>query len=241
MLHFAVLIVSLFAAPVRWYSTVEEASAQALKTNKPMLIDFWAGWCEPCRKMEKDVYTDTAFAGAAEQYLLIRIDFDKKTALARKYNVAALPTVLFTDSYGNELFRNRGFIDGKRLAEVMRALPADVTDFNNINRILAQDKNNFEALQAMGKKLRAASLFIPSNDYYERALQRPEAKSNPAAREAIMSEMGLNSLEVRDGKRAAEIFEKCLKEFPTSEHKSEWTQNLNRARALTDNKDKAKR
>jgi len=228
----AVLIISLFAAPVRWYSTVEEASAEALKTNKPILIDFWAGWCEPCRTMEKAVYSDSAFTSAADQYLLVRIDFDKKTALSRKYNVAALPTILFTDSYGNELFRNRGFIAAKRLAEVMRALPADVTEYNNLNKILSQDKNNFDVLQTMGKNLRAAGLFLPSNDYYERALQRTEAKTNLAAREAIMSDMALNSLEVRDGKRAAELFQRLLKEFPGSPRKADWTENLSRARAL---------
>ena len=228
----AVLIISLFAAPVRWYSTVEEASAEALKTNKPILIDFWAGWCEPCRTMEKEVYSDSAFTSAADQYLLVRIDFDKKTALSRKYNVAALPTILFTDSYGNELYRNRGFIAAKRLAEVMRALPADVTEYNNLNKILSQDKNNFDVLRTMGKNLRAAGLFLPSNDYYERALQRTEAKTNLAAREAIMSDMALNSLEVRDGKRAAEMFQRLLKEFPGSPRKADWTENLSRARAL---------
>jgi len=228
----AVLIISLFAAPVRWYSTVEEASAEALKTNKPILIDFWAGWCEPCRTMEKEVYSDSAFTSAADQYLLVRIDFDKKTALSRKYNVAALPTILFTDSYGNELFRNRGFIAAKRLAEVMRALPADVTEYNNLNKILSQDKNNFDVLRTMGKNLRTAGLLLPSNDYYERALQRTEAKTNLAAREAIMSDMALNSLEVRDGKRAAELFQRLLKEFPGSPRKADWTENLSRARAL---------
>jgi len=228
----AVLIISLFAAPVRWYSTVEEASAEALKTNKPILIDFWAGWCEPCRTMEKAVYSDSAFTSAADQYLLVRIDFDKKTALSRKYNVAALPTILFTDSYGNELFRNRGFIAAKRLAEVMRALPADVTEYNNLNKILSQDKNNFDDLRTMGKNLRTAGLLLPSNDYYERALQRTEAKTNLAAREAIMSDMALNSLEVRDGKRAAEMFQRLLKEFPGSPRKADWTENLSRARAL---------
>jgi len=178
------------------------------------------------------VYSDSAFTSAADQYLLVRIDFDKKTALSRKYNVAALPTILFTDSYGNELFRNRGFIAAKRLAEVMRALPADVTEYNNLNKILSQDKNNFDVLRTMGKNLRTAGLLLPSNDYYERALQRTEAKTNLAAREAIMSDMALNSLEVRDGKRAAELFQRLLKEFPGSPRKADWTENLSRARAL---------
>ena len=114
----------------------------------------------------------------------------------------------------------------------MRTLPADVTEYNNLNKILSQDKNNFDALQTMGKNLRTAGLFLPSNDYYQRALQRAEAKTNLAAREAIMSDMALNSLEVRDGKRAAELFQRLLKEFPGSPRKADWTENLSRARAL---------
>jgi len=39
-------------------------------------------------------------------------------------------------------------------------------------------------------------------------------------------------LEVRDGKRAAEMFERLLKEFPGSQRKAEWTENLSHARAL---------
>ncbi|PYR97271.1 MAG: hypothetical protein DMG12_24445 [Acidobacteria bacterium] len=41
-----------------------------------------------------------------------------------------------------------------------------------------------------------------------------------------MTDMGLNSLEVKDGKQAADTFEKCLKEFPNSRHRPEWTLNL---------------
>ena len=92
-----------------------------------------------------------------------------------------------------------------------------------LDRILAEDKNNFEALRAMGESLRAAGLYLTSNDYYARALQRNEAKGDPSIRERILTDMGLNLIEVKDGKRAVELYEKCLKEFPSSPNEPEWT------------------
>src|SRR5262249_48378194 len=219
----------------------EEASSAAIKVNKPMFLDFWADWCGPCKQMEKDLYSNAAFAKAADGFVLVRINFDKKTALARKYNVEDLPTVVFTDSYGSEFIRHRGFLDAKPFIELMKALPPDVAEFNTFSRILTQDKNNFEALQNMAKHLHDASLFLASNDYYARALPRSEVKANPAVKESIMTEMASNSLSIKDGSGAADILEKCLKEFPKSDRSVEWTLNLGRAYLFADKKDKAKK
>src|SRR5947209_3471350 len=179
------LSLSANAADIHWYSTLEEATSAAIKVNKPMFMDFWADWCEACKVMEKDLYRDEAFASVADRFVLVRIDFDKKTALARKYNVEALPTVVFTDSYGGEFIRHRGFLDVKPFVALMRALPSDVTESNAYSKILTQDKNNFEALRNMAMHLYDASLFLSSNEYYARALQRTQAKVNPAAKESL--------------------------------------------------------
>src|SRR4029079_9920758 len=105
---------SAHAGSTRWYNSVEEASAEARETTRPMLLDFWADWCVACKVMEKEVYNDQGFVDAAQSFLTVRIDYDKKTAIAKKYNVIALPTIVFTDSYGNEIFRYAGFIDVQR-------------------------------------------------------------------------------------------------------------------------------
>jgi thioredoxin-like negative regulator of GroEL len=235
---FTVLTISLAIVPsasaetARWYSTVEEASALAKESNKPLLLDFWADWCAACKVMEKDVYSDDAFTRAASPFVLVRVDADHRTDLARKYNVGSLPMLVFTDSYGGEIFRHSGVLDVQPFVALLQSLPHDMSPYNAFTRVLARDKDNFEALTDLGRTLRAASLYRSSNDYYARALQQRGAKADAARREAILSDMGANYLEVREGKKATDVFQRCLKEFPSSRSRSQWTADLARARAI---------
>jgi len=226
---------------VHWFSTLEEASSAAKESGQPILIDFWADWCAACKVMDKEVYSEPAFAEAAHHFVAVRINFDKKTAIARRYNVSELPTLLYTDSFGGELFRHTGFLGGRPLAELLHSLPSDVGKFNRLDQILVQNKNDFRALKDMGGDLRAAGLFLASNDYYGKALDTKEAKADPNERGAILTEMGGNSLELRDGKQAADTFERCLKEFPNSPQSATWMLGLGNAYALADKKDKARK
>jgi outer membrane protein assembly factor BamD (BamD/ComL family) len=123
----------------------------------------------------------------------------------------------------------------------MRSLPANVGEFNRLDRMLAEDKNNFQALNGMAGALHAAGLFLGSNDYYERALGTKEAKAVPPERERILTEMAANSLEVNDAESGAQELERCLKEFPNSERSPQWTFDLARAYLLAGKKDKAKK
>lgn len=228
------------AEMVRWYSTVDDASAQAVPANRPIMIDFWATWCVPCKTMDQQVYSTAEFRQAAQRFLAVKIDYDKKTSVARKYNVSTLPTIVFADSYGNEFFRHEGFLDAGPLLALLDALPGDVTEFNRLNGILAQDKNNFAALDAMGQRLQQAGLFRTSNDYYERAARESEAKLNPEVLETIFNQIGLNYLAVRDSKLASQWFENCLKTFANSPRRLSWMLNLSQAYAFGQDKDKRK-
>ena len=74
-----------------------------------------------------------------------------------------MPTLVFTDSYGRELFRYSGFIGAQALSALLRSLPHDVSEFNRLSKVLDRNRNTLSALNAMGSQLRAAGLYLASN------------------------------------------------------------------------------
>jgi thioredoxin-like negative regulator of GroEL len=223
-----------------WYGSFEEAALSAQRANQPMLLDFWAEWCPPCKVMDAEVYTNADVVQAMQPFAPVRIDFDKKPALARKYQVESMPTIVITDSYGLELFRYSGVIGASAFVQLLGSLPHEVSAFNRLNRVLDRSSHDVAALSEMGAQLRAAGLYRTSNEYFRRALQHGQPKPDGAAREAILTATGLNYLDVTDGRLAAETFETCLKEFPRSQRTAGWTINLGRARALAQRQDQAR-
>jgi thiol-disulfide isomerase/thioredoxin len=227
---------------IRWFKNLSQASAAAQETGRPMMIDFWADWCEPCKVMDATVYSDATLAKAVDQKIIaVRIHFDMQREIARKYNTTAIPYLAFTNSYGTELMHHRGFLGAHELIAVVNALPADVSELNRLDRLLQQDKNDFEALLAMGQQLRSAGFFESSSAYYQRAIKQDGAKKHPGQREFILREMGLNFLELKHGKQAARAFETCVKEFPKSENRPASLLNLAQAHLLEGQREKARK
>src|SRR5262249_49908413 len=154
--------------------------------------------------------------------------------------VEAIPHLVFTTSYGTELLHHRGIIGAKELTAVIEALPADMSDFNQLDRLLQKDNGNFNALEAMASRLRTAGLYLSSNEFYEKAIKKTEAKTNAINRQAVLFGMGLNFLGLKDGKNAAPVLERCLKEFPMSESRPNFLVALGQAYILIEKKDQAR-
>lgn len=85
---------------------------QVLNTDKKVLIDFYATWCGPCKKMAP--YLEAMKTEMADSLVIVRIDADNNQALAKSLKIDALPTLLLYQNK-QQVWRNTGFIDKPEL------------------------------------------------------------------------------------------------------------------------------
>ena len=104
------------ASPLIVSLTKENFSEQVLQSQSPVLVDFWAEWCGPC-KMIAPLLDELAdeYAGKVK---FGKVNVDENQELAAKYNVTAIPTLL--------LVKNGQIVEQTRGAKSKRDLKASL-------------------------------------------------------------------------------------------------------------------
>ncbi len=80
---------------------------EAAMEGRPVLLDFSADWCVPCRELDERVFTKPRVVETAGRFATIRVDLTRRKAehekVRKRFSVQGVPTVVFLDSQGREI------------------------------------------------------------------------------------------------------------------------------------------
>ena len=96
---------------------------KAKKENKLIFMDAYASWCGPCKKMDKEVFTQQEVGDLFNSsFINTKFDMEKGEGLeiAKKYGVRAFPTYLFIDGNGEVVYRGTGYYETPEFIKIAK-------------------------------------------------------------------------------------------------------------------------
>ncbi|HET8859083.1 thioredoxin family protein [Marivirga sp.] len=183
---------SVASAQVNWLNNEKIAKAIATEKDQLILMDFWATWCGPCRKMDSEMWNTEEFKAFSKNFVALKVDIDSNPSLARSFNVTSIPHVVLTTATGEIVWQQTGYSNSSYYKKVLEKIPENLNGLN-LELVQLKDKYQDEVYFSIGDSFHQLALeasddlksgfFSLSDNYYKEITKNSGDKVNVAMAE----------------------------------------------------------
>jgi len=198
---------------INWITEYPDAMKLAEEQEKPVLIFFHAPWSQPSSWMISDVWEQPNIIESTGKFICISINVDTHH-YETNFSVKTYPTVIFADSWGNEIFRRTGFISAKELLPLLKIFPTNLSVVNELKKKIELNSHDIEALHQMAQLYSKLRVWDMSSEYYKQVLKLKDLNLDEGLKDVVIFSLAMNQLRLRNYEEAEQALEEELKDYP---------------------------
>lgn len=113
---------------IAWHQSLPEALAEAKQRKTLIVVDAYADWCQWCKKMDENTFTNAEVQQQMKNFVPVRINTDNDPAFAQRYSVTGLPTTLVLDATSKIKLSQSGYLSPKAYLQLLAQATKTHTD-----------------------------------------------------------------------------------------------------------------